>query len=60
MSSKSLKYYHEKVKNDPIKMEKRRIYYREYYKKNKKPSTKKNKSKGGITIQRGNFLLIFD
>lgn len=57
--SKSLKYYYDKVKGDPDKMEKRRKYYKDYYQRNKKPSEKK-KQKNEITILSGRFLLCFD
>ena len=57
--SKSLIYYHNKVKNDPDKMNRRREYYKQYYQDNKKPSTKKIKLLG-IKIEYGSFIINFD
>ena len=54
--SKSLIYYHNKVKNDPEKMNRRREYYKQYYQDNKKPSTKPKKITG-IIIEYGKFIL---
>jgi len=56
--NKSLQYYHKVVKYDKKRMEKRRQYYKEYYEKNKKISTKPKKILG-IEIQYGEFLIEF-
>jgi len=54
--SKSLEYYYNKVKNNPVKMEERRLYYKTYYRNNKN-SYRKEKKEIGIVKLYGTFLL---